>query len=222
MQKFNNENNDRINVMIVEDEILHKELFTLYIKNSDKYKLICTTDNAALADVYLFKNKIDLILMDVCTAMGTSGLEASERIKKSFPDVKIIIITSLADHSFISKAKEIGVDSFWYKEMGAEELIEIMNLTMEGNQIYPSQTLNVKYGNTYNNFLTETELNIIKLIVEGKSYKEISDELGFSHNTVRKYVNVIFEKTGYNNKTDLAVMAVKNKLVFDSQTHSTP
>ncbi len=210
-------NNETINVMIVEDEILHQELFKLYIDNNEKYNLVCTTDNAALADIYLIKNEIDLILMDVCTAMGKSGLDASERIKKAYPNIKIIIITSFADHTFINRAKNIGVDSFWYKEMGAEELIEIMDLTMAGNNIYPSHTLNVKCGNTYNNSLTETELNIIKYIVDGMSYKEIADKLELSYNTVRKYVNIIFEKTGYNNKTDLAVIAIKNKLVYDNK-----
>ncbi len=208
------ENSKKINVMIVEDQVLHQELFSLHIEKSDKYNLVCTTDNAALADIYLVKNKIDLILMDVCTAMGKSGLDASERIKKNYPSIKIIILTSLADHSFLSRAKEIGVDSFWYKEMGSKELIRVMDLTMAGENIFPNKTLNVKCGNTYSNLLSETELKIIKCIVEGKSYKEISDELILSYNTVKKYVSLIFEKTGYNTKTDLAVDAVKNNLIF--------
>ncbi len=204
----------KINVMIVEDQILHKELFELYIKNSEKYNLVYTTDNAALADMFLIKNKIDFILMDIYTAMGESGLDASARIKKKYPHIKIMIITSLADHTFIKRAQDIGVESFWYKDAGAEELIEIMNLTMEGHSIYPNNALNVNIGQANSKDLTETELKIIKLIIEGKSNEEISQIMGYKYNTIRNYIKLIFDKTGYTNRTELAVMAVKNKLVF--------
>ncbi len=206
----------KINVMIVEDQILHKELFSLYIKNSDRYNLVYTTDNAALADMFLINNEIDFILMDVYTAMGESGLDASEKIKKKYPHIKIMIITSIADHTFIKRAKEIGVESFWYKEAGATELIEIMDLTVAGESIYPNDTLNVKLGQTNNKDLNETELEIIRLIVSGKTNEEIAEIMKYKYNTIRNYIKVIFEKTGYTNRTELAVMAIKNRLVFDN------
>ena len=68
----------------------------------------------AMAEICCFKNLIDLILMDVCTAMDANGLEAAEKIKKAFPKIKIIIITSQPECSFLDRARSIGVDSFWY------------------------------------------------------------------------------------------------------------
>ncbi len=203
----------KINVMIVEDQPLQRELFTLYIKNSDDYELVSTTDNAALAEVYLVKNKIDLILMDVCTAMGESGLDASERIKKKYPHIKIIVITSMADYTFINKARRIGIESFWYKEAGEKELIEIMDLTMAGQSIYPNDSLEVTLGAANSKELSNTELEILRLIVKGKSNEEISELTGYTYNTVRKYVNKIMSKTGYKNRTELAVNAVDTGLV---------
>ncbi len=203
----------KTNVMIVEDQPLQRELFKLYIQNSDKYKLVCTTDNAALCDIYLLKNDIDLILMDICTAMGESGLDASERIKKKYPDVKIIVITSMADSSFIKRAKSLGIESFWYKEADEKELLEIMDLTLNGENIYPNNSLDVQIGKAKTNDFSESELNILRLIVKGKTNDEIAEETCLSYNTVRKYINILFEKTGCQNRTELAVKAVESSFI---------
>ncbi len=201
------------NVMIVEDQALQMELFSLYLQNSRDYQLICQTDNAALADVYLVKNKIDLILMDVCTAMGASGLDASERIKQKYPETKIIIITSMADYTFMERAKSIGIESFWYKEAGENELIEVMDLTMRGESIYPDDVREIDLGMIKSRELSKIEIEIIRFIVKGYTNEEIAEKTGYSYNTIRKYINLILEKTAYKNRTELAVKAVENGLI---------
>ncbi len=201
------------NVMIVEDQPLQRELFKMYIQNSAQYQMVCTTDNAALVDVYLVKNKIDVILMDICTALGESGLDAAERIKRRYPDIKIVIITSMADYSYVERAKQIGVDSFWYKEAGESELIEVLNLTMAGGQVYPNQSPDIKLGNVSIAELTKQEIDIIRCIVKGMNNDEISKELQYSYNTIKKYINVLMVKTGFNNRTELAVKAVEINLI---------
>ncbi len=201
------------NVMIVEDQPLQRELFKMYIQNSAQYQMVCTTDNAALVDVYLVKNKIDVILMDICTALGESGLDAAERIKRRYPDIKIVIITSMADYSYVERAKQIGVDSFWYKEAGENELIEVLNLTMAGGQVYPNHSLDVKLGDVSIDKLSKIEIEIIRCIVKGMNNDEIANELQYSYNTIKKYINVLMEKTGFNNRTELAVKAVEINLI---------
>ncbi len=202
-----------IKVMIVEDQPLQRELFKIYIDNSERYQLQCMTDNAALVDVYLVKNEVDVILMDICTALGESGLDAAERIKQKYPAVKIVIITSMADYMFIERAKQIGVDSFWYKEAGETELIEVLDLTMADESVYPNQSPNVALGNISLNQLSKIEIEIIRGIVKGKGNDEIAEELNYSYNTIRKYINKILEKTGYKNRTELAVKAVEAELI---------
>ena len=104
-----------INVLIVEDDPMARQLLEIYINASEKYNHIQSVESAALAEFCCRTNKVDAILMDVCTAMNANGLDAAEKIKKSFPDTKIIIITSQPECSFIERAHEVGVDSFWYK-----------------------------------------------------------------------------------------------------------
>ena len=102
-------------VMIVEDQTMPRELFELRIQASERFEVALSIDNAALADVYCLRFPVDLILMDVVTRGGESGLDAAERIKRTFPQMKIIIVTSMPECSYLSRAREIGVESFWYK-----------------------------------------------------------------------------------------------------------
>ena len=110
-------------VLIVEDDPMARQLLEIYIDQSDKYTLVQSVESAALTEFCCRTNQIDLILMDVCTAMNASGLEAAERIKQMFPGIKIIIITSQPEYTFIDRARAIGVDSFWYKSASAEEIL---------------------------------------------------------------------------------------------------
>ncbi len=108
----------------------------MYVRSSDQFELAVSTDSAAIADIYCLKYPLDLILMDVVTRNGESGLEAAARIKRSFPGIKIIIVTSMPECSYIDRARAIGVDSFWYKEAGQESIERLMARTMAGESIY--------------------------------------------------------------------------------------
>ena len=84
-------------VMIVEDQTMPRELFELRIQASEHFETALSIDNAALADVYCLRLPVDLILMDVITRGGESGLDAAARIKRAFPQIKIIIVTSMPE-----------------------------------------------------------------------------------------------------------------------------
>ncbi len=202
-----------VNVMIVEDQLMHRRLFEMYIQNSDNYNLVYSIDNAGLADVYCIKNDIDLILMDVCTAMNESGLDAAARIKKKYPNIKIIIVTSMADYAYIDRARYIGVDSFWYKESEEAEILDVMDRTMRGESIYPNSSPNVRIGEVLSCELTESELMILRELTKGETNEEIAEITGFSTNTVRQYIKTMLSKTGFRNRTELAMNARDTGLI---------
>ena len=133
-------------VMIVEDQTMPRELFELRIQASEHFEVALSIDNAALADVYCLRFPVDLILMDVVTRDGESGLDAAERIKRAFPQIKIIIVTSMPECSYLSRAREIGVESFWYKEEQRESLLDVMERTMAGESVYPDATPELSTG----------------------------------------------------------------------------
>lgn len=203
------------NVLIVDDERLVQELFSKYIESAcDRYTLVDSVFNAENAEIVCENRKIDLILMDVCTANGASGLEATAKIKERFPKIKIIIVTSAPEFRFIEKAKKAKADSFWYKDISQDELLSVMDKTMAGEKIYPDTTPNVDIGLAKASEFTKTELDVLLLLVTGMPTKDIADKMGISFNTAKWHLKRLMEKTGCTSRTQLAIYASKSKLVL--------
>ena len=202
-----------IRVLIVEDDPMAQKLLENFIENSGRYKVIGSIASAGFAETYCLKHSVDLILMDVCTALGVSGLEISAKIKKIKSDIKIIIITSQPECDFINRAKAGGVDSFWYKSSDEKEILELMDRTMEGESIYPDSTPSLQIGYAWNTEFTPSQLEDLRELTSGDTNGEIGQRLGISPNTVRDYIQQMLEMTGLQNRTSLAVAADKSGLV---------
>lgn len=203
------------NVLIVEDERLVQELFTRYINTvPGKYCLVEAIINAANAEVICKNRKVDLILMDICTSGGSSGLNATKRIKELYPNTKVIIVTSAPEYRFIEKAKAADADSFWYKDISESELLEVMDRTMAGEHIYPDKTPEVAIGYAMSSEFTKKELEVLLHLSTGMSTKEIAGEMGVATETVKEHLKHLMEKTGCTTRTQLAVYASRTKLVL--------
>ena len=202
------------NVMVVEDQAMPRQLFEAFISMSDRFNLVHSIKNADMADIYCEQSKIDLILMDVCTELNSNGLEAAERIKQKHPEIKIIIVTSMPEVSYLERAKTIGVDSFWYKEVSEEPILELMDRTMAGESIYPDSTPAVSFGNIKSTDLSKREIQVLREVIMGFTNAEIAERLNLSQHTVRDYIQVIMEKTGYRTRTELAVKARETGIII--------
>lgn len=205
-----------INVLIVEDDRMASKLLEVFLQDSEVYKVIATVESASMAELFCSKHMCDLILMDVCTSMNASGLDAAEKIKAAYPEIKIIIITSQPEISFLERAKSIGVDSFWYKTPVASELIGVMDNTVNGENIYPDMTPTLKMGYALSIEFTERELDVLRELITGDTNKEIGDRLNMSQYTVRDYIQSMLEKTGFRSRTELAVKARESGLVINT------
>ena len=194
-------------VLIVEDQDIPRELFEIYIKSSDMFDHLLSISNASAALSVCRANRVDLILMDVMTELDHSGLDAAEAIKKEFPGIKIIIVTSMPEYSWLGRAREIGVDSFWYKDGRKEGLLDVMERTMAGESIYPDDTPLIRIGNATNHEFTERELDILKELTTGDTNAEIAERLHVSVATVKSHILHLMEKTGFKTRTELAAEA---------------
>lgn len=202
------------NVMVVEDQAMPRQLFESFIKYSPDYQLVYSIKNADMADIYCEKTRIDLILMDICTQMNASGLEAAKRIKEKHPEIKIIIVTSMPEVSYIKRAKAAGADSFWYKEISEQSIIELMDKTMAGESVYPDSTPVVPFGLTDSENFTEREFDVLRELTSGDTNAAIGERLGMSKHTVRDYIQTMLEKTGFRSRTELAVKARESGIVI--------
>lgn len=210
--------NGKYSVMIVEDQQMPKTLFSYYINSSNHFYLQIAIENASIADIVCTKMPVDLILMDVVTENGESGLVAAEKIKKKFPNIKIIIVTSMPECSYIKRAKKIGVEGFWYKEINEQPILSIMEKVINGEIVYPEQLQPVKVGLASSNEFTEKELIILRLILGGYSNVEIAQKLGVSPGVIKNHVANMLLKTGFRSRTQLAVRARETGLVILDKT----
>lgn len=194
-------------VMIVDDQAISRQLFEMYVRNSNRYELTFSIESAGVVDVYLLKNHVDLILMDILMNDGSNGLDAAGKVKREHPDIKVIAVTSMPEQSFMEQARALGVDSFWYKETGENELLEVMDRTMAGERVYPDHAPDVRLGNALSSELTERELDVLRIITTGASNTAVAEELGISEHTVKTHVRGMLTKTGFANRTELAIKA---------------
>ncbi len=201
-------------VMVVEDQKMPKDLFVHMISESEKYEVALTLENASIADVALLKYDIDLILMDVITENGANGLVASAKIKKSYPNIKIIIVTSMPEFSYLERAKNIGIEGFWYKEGTEESILSIMDRVMNGEIVYPDKTQKVTVGLATSEEFTYRELEILRLMTGGYSNVEIAQRLKVSPDVIKNHVANMLVKTGFRSRTQLAVRARETGLVI--------
>ncbi len=200
-------------VLVVDDEKTSRNLFEMIIKESERYSLSGTISSASDVVGYIKKNPTDLILMDIVMRDGSNGIRATQKVKLSYPNIKVIIVTNTADPKHIKLAREAGADSFWYKEVGEEPVLNLMDRTMAGEQIFPDTTPELLLGNAPTTSFTEREIDVMRELAGGLSNKEIGEKLSISEETVKGYIKTLLDKTGYSNRTELAINAVLYKVV---------
>ena len=203
--------------MIVDDQFVSRELFKLYIDQSPRYEVVYSIDSAMFADTYVLKNRVDLIIMDILMQDGSNGLDAAEKIKKMRPDIKIIAVTSMPEVSWMERAKKIGIESFWYKEVSEETILEIMDRTLAGESIYPDKTPEVTLGLAKSTEFTPREIEVLRLLTTGAGNEEIAGKLHISQNTVKTHIKHLLEKTGFTSRTQLAIQSRITGFVIEDE-----
>lgn len=201
-------------VLIVEDQKMAQENMESIVQSDTNFTLAGTIANATDAELVCMHKSVDLILMDVCTAYDESGIEACAVIKKKYPKIKIIIVTSMAEYTFIKKAKEANADSFWYKDASQNELLDVMRRTMNGENIYPDQTPEVQLGLCTSYELTHTELDVLRAMMQSTSDEDAASMIGCTKANIRWHLRKILEKTGYRTRMELLIAVAQKNLII--------
>jgi len=200
----------KISILIADDHKLIRETWT-YILNSDpRFEVIATCGDAEEA-VFLAKEKNpDVILMDINMA-PFSGIEASQQVRKILPEIKIIGVSMHSQPAYAKKMLQIGARGYVTKNSSKEEMIRAILEVSEGSKyiceeirnIISDQLLEDKESYPDINILTEREMQIINLIKEGFSSKEIATDLNISLKTVEVHRHNILKKLKLKNSASL-------------------
>ena len=203
----------KYSVLIVEDDPMARQLFELFVEQSEQYEVVECIENADMADIYCVGNKVDLIVMDICTANHASGLNAARRIKSKYPNIKILMVTSMPDETYLSESKKIGVEGFWFKDIRKEPFYHMLDAIMKGEQVMPTSIPKLKLGLAYSDEFTSREMEVLRELTYGNPDAVIAENLHLSVPTVKIYIQHLREKTGYRNRTELAVKAKESGIV---------
>lgn len=200
-------------VLIVEDQALARSYLISCVEKCADCEVACTLTCAETAPQKCDEGDIALVLMDICTERDSDGLAAAEKIKKQHPSIKVVMVTSMLEGRFLDRAKQIGADSFWYKDAPSEDLVSVIEGTLAGKEYWPDSTPHVQLGRALSCDLSDQELETLRLLCEGNSNAEIAEKLNIAESSVRTYINRMLTKTGYESRNRLVIAAVSKRLI---------
>lgn len=195
-----------MNLLIADDHTLFIEGLSMLVSRIEDVHIVGEAKNGKDVIELCQSLKVDLILMDLeMPEMG--GIEATEIIKKDFPNVKVIAVTMLNDYNTIKKALRSGMDGYVVKNLGITELQKAIETVMKG-QIYMSPEITTilalgvagrKPNQAYVPDLTKREKEVIKLIIDGLTNELIAEKLFLSPLTVSTHRKNVLSKLNLKN-----------------------
>lgn len=208
-----------IKVLLVDDHELVRIGIKRLLQDEQGIKVIGEAASGEEA-IPLAKECIpDVILMDV-QMPGIGGLEASRKILRYNPDVKILALTICGDEPYPSRFLQIGAAGYITKGCGTAEMVRAIRTIHSGQRYLSSEIAQQlalkrfsKDEDSPLDILSERELQIMLMITQGQKVQEISDKLCLSPKTVNSYRYRIFEKLSINNDVELTLLAVRLGLV---------
>jgi DNA-binding NarL/FixJ family response regulator len=206
------------NIIICDDHALFASGISEILKKfGNSYEVMSFNDSVSCKE-YALQNKVDVFICDL-NIDNTDGFVLIEELKNVLERTKIIILTAYFEDFLIQKAERLGINAFLRKETTAEELIHVIEL-QPNTPFYTNKNCK-KTNNPYtlideaiaNKFrLSKQEKEIIKLIIEGKKSKQISDILFISKTTVDTHRRNINKKLEISNSSSLIKFAYENNL----------
>ncbi|WP_077324915.1 response regulator transcription factor [Virgibacillus siamensis] len=207
-------------VMIAEDQEIVRQGLKVILEQDANLKVEHDVDNGQQALQVMEKFMIDFILMDVRMPV-MNGIEATRQIKKRWPDVKILILTTFNDDEYAVQALREGANGFLLKTSDSKKLLEAVYSCMNGgltiHEEVAAKVMPRLLGNSSGKTSTDVDLSpregkITYLVGQGKTNREIAEELYLSIGTVKNNLTRILQKTGLRDRTQLAIFAVKHDI----------
>jgi DNA-binding NarL/FixJ family response regulator len=203
-----------IKVLLVDDQMMIIEGLKAILNQDPNIEVIGHANHGEEALLKTNQLKPDVILMDIRMPL-LNGVMATKKIKEKFPFIKILILTTFDDDAFIIEAMKYGASGYLLKDTPSHRLIQAIRDVLDNQMILPeaiaSKLMNhvktPRIKKTYS--FTERERDIINLLVEGASNKDIAEELYLSVGTVKNYLSQIYLKLEVTDRSN-AIIVLKN------------
>ena len=206
-----------IRVMIVDDHLLVRDGLRLLVSSFDDLEVVAVADDGEQAVALCRQVQPDVILMDI--VMPTmDGPTATALIRESFPQVQILALTSFIEEDLVRRSIGAGAIGYLLKNVSADELAGAIRAAYDGRSSIDTAAMRILVQSTrqsppLGHDLTKRERQVLALLTDGLTNKEIAERLALSPATVRVYVSNILSKLGVSNRTAAATLALQHNLV---------
>jgi DNA-binding NarL/FixJ family response regulator len=204
---------NKISVLLVDDHALVRRGFRRILEDEADITVVGEAGDGAEAIRLAKQLKPTVVVMD-CALPGTSGLAATRKILETHPEQAILMLSMHSEETLVRQALEAGARGYVLKNAVDLELPAAIRKVASGKTVLdPQVAKRSALKGERNGGLTTRELEILQLIVDGKSNKEIADQLGLSVNTVAVHRANIMDALGIHKAAELVVYAIRNGLV---------
>jgi DNA-binding NarL/FixJ family response regulator len=201
-----------IRIIVVDDQAVVRQGFVSLIGTVADMRVVAEGTNGREAVALYREHRPDVVLMDLrMPEMG--GVEAIAALRREFSDAKVIVLTTYDGDEDIYRSLQAGAQGYLLKDMFFEELESAIRAVHAGGRKIPGVVAERLAGRMGGSDLTGRELEVLKLIVGGRSNKEIGSALGISEATVKSHINSILGKLGVTDRTQAATTALQRGIV---------
>ena len=200
-----------MNLILIDDDLLVTTALKIILEADPEFHVIATGTSGAEAIILYDIHRPDLLLLDI-RMKDMSGLDAAQQILQKHPSARILLLTTFSDDEYIVKALRIGTKGYLLKQDYAH-ITPAIRAVYDGQTVFGDEIvqrlpdlLQKKETIDFRKFdLSEKEVDIIRLVADGLSSKEIAEALCLGEGTVRNYLSTILNKLYLRDRTQLAI-----------------
>lgn len=203
---------DKIRLIVIDDQAVVRQGFVALINTVADMEVIAEGINGEEAIALYRQHKPDVMLIDLRMPV-IGGVEAITTIRSEFPEARVIVLTTYDGDEDIYRSLQAGAKGYLLKDMFFEELETAIRSVHAGARRIPAVIAERLAERMAGSILTTRELEVLELIVRGRSNKEIASDLKISEATVKSHVNNVLSKLGVTDRTQAATTALQRGLV---------
>ena len=203
---------ERVHILLVEDQYFARLALHSVIDAREDMRIVAETANGLEALALYRTHRPDLVIMDL-RLPGLSGFDAIRAIRKENPEARILVLSNYEGVADVQRALELGALGYLTKDADADLLLQAILHVHRGHRYLPPPVAKLFDENPDLDPLTAREAQIVALIAEGLSNKEIGARLGIAEKTVRVHMTHILDKLGATDRTQLLIIAVQRGII---------
>lgn len=208
-------------ILLVDDHEVVRLGLRALLEHHPHFEVVGEAGTSKEAMEQVERYRPDIVLMDI-RLPGASGIEVCEEITRTYPNIRVVMLTSYAEDEMLFSAIRAGASGYVLKQIGGEDLIRALDAVGRGEALLDSavtqrvfqevrRAVKEEEASAFAN-LSQQEKHVLLLVSEGKTNREIAKALFLGEGTVRNYVSSILSKLGVSNRAEAAAYAVEHNL----------